>query len=114
MMTLASLIVAALLEIGGDAAIRHGWVRSAWSWLAFGGAALVAYGLAGNATRALHFGQLMGLYIAVFFVVSQLISFAVFDERPAASLTLGGALIVRAGEVVRAGRTARRRAGQDR
>jgi len=106
MMTLASLIVAALLEIGGDAAIRHGLVRSAWSawpWLAFGGAALVAYGLAVNATRALHFGQLMGLYIAVFFVVSQLISFAVFDERPAASLTLGGALIVCGGLVIHLG-----------
>ena len=103
MMTLASLIFAALLEVGGDAAIRHGLVRSAWSWLAFGGAALVAYGLAVNASRALHFGQLMGLYIAVFFVVSQLVSFAVFDEQPSASLTLGGALIVSGGLVIHLG-----------
>src|SRR5256886_1611263 len=103
MMTLASLIVAALLEIGGDAAIRHGLVRSAWTWLALGGTALVAYGLAVNANRALHFGQLMGLYIAVFFVVSQILSFVFFDERPPASLTLGGALIVSGGLVIHLG-----------
>ncbi|TMA35723.1 MAG: hypothetical protein E6J79_14560 [Deltaproteobacteria bacterium] len=103
MTTLASLVLAALLEIGGDAAIRHGLLRSAWSWLALGGATLVAYGLTVNANRSLHFGQLMGLYIAVFFVVSQLVSFAVFDEQPAASLTLGGALIVSGGLVIHLG-----------
>jgi len=103
MATLPVLVLAALLEIGGDAAIRHGLLRSAWPWLALGGTALVAYGLAVNANRALLFGQLMGLYIAVFFVVSQLISFAVFDERPAASLTLGGALIVCGGLVIHLG-----------
>src|SRR2546422_2326634 len=103
MVTLAGLVLAALLEIGGDAAIRYGLLRSAWSWLALGGTALLAYGLAVNANRALHFGQLMGLYIAVFFVVSQVLSFVFFDERPPMSLTLGGALIVSGGLVIHFG-----------
>ena len=103
MATLAVLALAALLEIGGDAAIRHGLLRSGWPWLALGGATLVAYGLVVNANRALDFGRLMGLYIAVFFVVSQFLSFVFFDERPPPSLTLGGALIVSGGLVIHLG-----------
>ena len=66
--TLAMLILAAALEIGGDAAIRHGLVRSAWHSLALGAVSLVVYGLVVNANRLVDFGRLMGLYIAVFFV----------------------------------------------
>jgi drug/metabolite transporter (DMT)-like permease len=40
------------------------------------------------------------LYIAVFFVVSQVISVAVFGERPAAGVLAGGALIVSGGVVM--------------
>ena len=103
MVTLAVLVLAAVLEIGGDAAIRVGLLRSAWPWLPLGGATLVAYGLVVNVNRALDFGRLMGLYIAVFFVVSQLLSFVFFDERPPASLTLGGALIVSGGLLIHFG-----------
>ena len=100
---LAVLVLAAVLEIGGDAAIRQGLLRAAWPRVAMGAAALLAYGLAVNANRSLDFGRLMGLYIAVFFVVSQLLSFLVFDERPPASLTFGGALIVSGGLVIQFG-----------
>ena len=102
-MTLAFLVLAAVLEIAGDAAIRYGLVRSHWPWLALGGATLVAYGFAVNVDRAILFGRLMGLYIAVFFVVSQLLSFAFFGERPPASLMLGGALIACGGLVIQFG-----------
>ena len=103
MVSLAALVLAAVLEIGGDAAIRQGLLRSAWPWLALGGAILMAYGLAVNANRAVAFGRLMGLYIAVFFVVSQFLSFVFFDERPPPSLTLGGVLIVSGGIVIHLG-----------
>ena len=103
MVSLAALVLAAVLEIGGDAAIRQGLLRSAWPWVALGGAILMAYGLVVNANRAVAFGRLMGLYIAVFFVVSQCMSFVLFDERPATSLTLGGALIVAGGLVIHFG-----------
>jgi len=97
------LVVAALLEIGGDGVIRTGLARSSWALLAAGVTLLGLYGFAVNFERAIDFGRLMGTYIAVFFVVSQLLSFVVFDERPPASLTLGGALIVSGGLVIHLG-----------
>jgi drug/metabolite transporter superfamily protein YnfA len=103
MATIAMLVVAALLEVAGDAAIRQGLVRSGWVWLVLGGATLVAYGFAVNADRVMLFGRLMGLYIVVFFLVSQVLSVMLFDERPPLSLTLGGALIVASGLVIHFG-----------
>ena len=44
MATIAMLVVAALLEVAGDAAIRQGLARSGRVWLVLGGATLVAYG----------------------------------------------------------------------
>lgn len=96
-------MLAAVLEMGGDAAIRQGLLRSTWTWIVLGGTILVAYGVVVNLDRSLDFGRLMGLYIAVLFVVSQVISVVVFDERPSASLTLGGALIVAGGFVIHFG-----------
>jgi len=98
--TLAFLVVAAALEIGGDAAIRAGLVRSQWQWLAVGIVLLATYGFAVNGTPAVDFGRVLGLYIAVFFVVSQVISAVVFGERPAVGLLAGGALIVMGGVVI--------------
>jgi small multidrug resistance family-3 protein len=94
------LILAAALEIGGDAAIRSGLVRSHWLWIVFGIVLLAAYGFAVNSTTAIDFGRLLGLYIAVFFVVSQVISAVVFGERPSFGLLAGGALIVMGGIVI--------------
>lgn len=52
-----------------------------------------------NLNRSLAFGRTMGLYIAVFFLVSQILSAAFFAERPSPSLMVGGALIV-AGAII--------------
>jgi len=94
------LIAAAVLEVGGDAAIRYGLVRSAWQWIALGASALVAYGLVVNTSRSIDFGRLLGVYIAVFFVVSQVFSVTWFGERPTAGILIGGALIVAGGAVI--------------
>jgi small multidrug resistance family-3 protein len=56
-----------------------------------------------NANRLIDFGRLMGLYIAVFFVVSQVLSLVLFGERPSPNLILGGALIVAGGVVIQFG-----------
>lgn len=101
--TLAVLVAAATLEIGGDAAMRHGLVRPAWPWGVLGAAALVAYGVVVNTDRAIAFNRLMGAYIAVFFVVSQAIGWAIFGDRPSGMLLVGGALIVAGGLVIQAG-----------
>ena len=101
--TLPMLVVAALLEIGGDAAMRYGLLRTAWPWLGLGAATLTAYGVAVNFNRMITFGHVMGLYIAVFFVVSQVLSVLIFGERPTPNLLLGGALIVAGGLVIQSG-----------
>ena len=100
---LSLLVAAALLEIGGDAAIRHGLERSTGSWLAIGAVALVTYGLVVNTSRTIAFNRLMGGYIAVFFVVSQALAWVAFGERPSATLIAGGALIVAGGLLIQAG-----------
>jgi drug/metabolite transporter superfamily protein YnfA len=100
---LLMLVVAAVLEVGGDAAIRHGLVRSSSASLLAGSLALVAYGFAVNVPRSVDFGRLMGLYIVMFFVVSQVVNHLTFGGRPSASLLCGGALIVSGGLVIHAG-----------
>jgi drug/metabolite transporter superfamily protein YnfA len=101
--TLMILTLAALLEIGGDAAIRHGLVRATWMWMAIGCLSLVAYGFTVNANRTVDFGRLLGSYIAVLFVVSQVAGWAIFGERPSVSLLSGGALIVAGGLLIQLG-----------
>lgn len=98
-----TLAAAAVLEIGGDAAIRRGLMRSEWPALALGALLLLGYGLTVNLGRIIDFGRLMGLYIAMFFLVSQLLSFLAFGDRPSPSLWLGGALIVTGGIVIQLG-----------
>ena len=97
------LVLAAVLEIVGDATIRYGLVRAASVWLLAGSALLVLYGFSVNVNRSVDFGRLMGVYIAVFFVVSQVVSWALFGERPSAARLIGGALIVAGGLVIHAG-----------
>jgi small multidrug resistance family-3 protein len=97
------LALAATLEVGGDAAVRYGLTRSAWPLLLLGAVALVAYGLLVNWDRDVEFNRLMGIYIAVFFVVSQAIAWFVFGDRPSTTVVLGGLLIVAGGLVIQAG-----------
>ena len=56
-----------------------------------------------NTDRVIDFGSLMGLYIAVFFVVSQALSLGLFGEQPSPSLLVGGTLIVAGGMVIHLG-----------
>ncbi len=102
-LTLLALIVAAVLEISGDALIRAGLVDAKWHLVVGGGAVLVAYGLVVNVNRTIDFGRLMGVYIAVFFVVSQIVAFAAFGSRPSIRSVLAGALIVVGGVLFQLG-----------
>jgi hypothetical protein len=62
--------VAAVLEVGGDGAIRRGLTGGAREWLFLGAGLLVAYGFFINLNRTLDFSRLLGLYIVLFFIVS--------------------------------------------
>jgi small multidrug resistance family-3 protein len=101
------LLCAAFLEAGGDALMRMG-LRSpthmrAALFFVLGGLVLTFYGYAVNAPPW-DFGRLLGVYVAFFFVVAQLISWLGFGQKPTPMILLGGALIVIGGCVVSLGK----------
>jgi drug/metabolite transporter superfamily protein YnfA len=98
MQTAIALLAAALLEVSGDALTRMG-LRGRPVWLAAGALTLFIYGVVVNQGR-LDFGRLMGVYIAVFFLVSQIIAFAFFHDVPGYKTIAGGLLIVIGGAVI--------------
>ena len=95
---IALLVLSALLEVGGDAGIRAG-LQGRQAGFLLGSVLLIAYGLVVNLSK-LDFGKLMGIYIAVFFVVSQIIAVLVFKEKIHGPTLVGGALIVAGGCVL--------------
>ena len=101
-MTIVYLALAATLEVSGDFLMRVGLGGRRWGLVA-GACALTAYGLLVN-QPGIGFGRTLGLYIAVFFVVSQVVAFCAQGERPAPALLIGGALIVAGGLVIHFGR----------
>ncbi len=100
--TLLVLLLAALLEAGGDAVIRvalHSPAKGTRVALFLASSALLfAYGWTVNASTW-DFGQLLGLYVVFFFVIAQILSWLVFRQPPSIPVLAGGALIVSGGLV---------------
>lgn len=96
---LICLVAAALLEAGGDALVRVGLRQGRVLALVAGACVLATYGIAVNLPRW-NFGRLMGIYIAVFFVVSQLIATVAFRERLKLPTVVAGVLIVSGGLIL--------------
>ena len=92
------LTLAAVLEVGGDALVRIGLHTYGYS-LAAGAFTLFAYGVVVNRS-GVDFNRLMGIYIAVFFVVSQTISLILFKQIPDDRIILGGGFIVAGGLLI--------------
>jgi len=97
------LIIATTLEVSGDAFVRlaiynHVGLFRVGLFLA-GAALLLGYGAALN-LAPLEFGQVVGLYIAVLFVVWQIINFVVFRSFPTLPILLGGALVIAGGMII--------------
>jgi len=97
------LIIATVLEAGGDAVIRTGiyqHVGLTRIGLFLAGAALLfCYGSFLN-LAPLEFGRVVGLYIATLFVVWQLINYIAFRSLPTLPILVGGALIIAGGAIV--------------
>jgi small multidrug resistance family-3 protein len=97
------LLCAACLEAGGDPLMRAGMRSPAGAraavFFVLGGLVLTAYGYTVNAPPW-DFGRLLGVYVAFFFVVAQMISWLAFGQKPAPMILMGGALIVAGGCVV--------------
>ena len=96
-------VLAALLEVGGDAVVRQGLRGKSWLLIVAGCLALAAYGLVVNLVKW-DFSRLLGSYVAVFAVASILIGRYWFGEEVPRSTWLGLALIVLGGIAIQAGR----------
>jgi hypothetical protein len=97
--TAAVLVIAACLEVGGDAIVRLGLKGSGGAragFLALGALVLFGYGVFVNTAPA-DFGRLLGIYVVLFFLVAQLVNFFAFGMRPGMGIIAGGALIVAGG-----------------
>jgi small multidrug resistance family-3 protein len=93
------LVMAALLEVGGDALVRGGLQRKGAGLLLAGSLTLAAYGFLVNMTQ-LDFSRLMGLYIVVFFLVSQAVALLFFREPLGRGVMVGGTIVVLGGVVM--------------
>ena len=97
------LLLAAILEAGGDAIVRGALHRqTSWSRLllfGLGAAVLLAYACVVNAPPW-DFGKLLGIYVVFFFMTAQLISWFAFGQAPTRAVMVGGVLIVTGGLVI--------------
>jgi small multidrug resistance family-3 protein len=103
MMSILVLLLAAVLEAGGDALMRSGLQKNLFwqriSLFALSAIVLFAYGWTVNAPPW-NFGKLIGIYVVFFFLTAQLISWVIFKQVPSIALTAGGVLIVAGGIVI--------------
>ena len=95
-------IAAAVLEVGGDAIIRKGLHGSVIWFIVSGFLMLGCYGVVVNTVKW-DFSRLLGVYVAVFAVVSVLAGRFVFKETIPVSTWLGLAIIVAGGTVIQVG-----------
>ena len=103
---LALLVIAAVLEAGGDALVRNGLHSatgpSRFFFFVIGAAVLFAYGYVVN-SPPWKFGDLLGVYVVLFFITAQLISYFFFGTTPNKTLLVGGAFIVIGGLIISIG-----------
>ncbi|MEO8605467.1 MAG: hypothetical protein ABI629_23055, partial [bacterium] len=98
-MAVLALTLAAALEVAGDYFIRKG-LPADWLRMALGAALLVLYGFAVNLWWHGDFSRLLGLYVVLFFVVSQVCGVVLEQEAIDAPRLVGGLLIVAGGLVI--------------
>ena len=95
-------IFAALLEISGDAIIRKGLRNSGILLILIGFVVVGSYGLLVNSVKW-DFSKLLGVYVAVFAVISILYGRFVFKENIPASTWIGVVMIMLGGLIIQYG-----------
>ena len=93
------LVVAAVLEVGGDAFIRSGLRGRGLAFVVPGVVALGVYGIVVNLIPW-DFSKLLGVYVSVFAGASVFCGRFVFGESVPASTWVGLALVVAGGLVI--------------
>ncbi len=95
-------ILAAMLEVGGDAVVRLGLRGGRMAPVLAGWAMLCAYGLLVNCVKW-DFSKMLGVYIGFFALGGVLFGRIAFRESIPASTWLGLALIMAGGLVIQSG-----------
>lgn len=95
-------VAAAILEVGGDATIRKGLSVSNIPFIVGGFVMLGCYGLVVNLVKW-DFSKLLGVYVAIFAVVSILWGRFILKESIPNSTWLGLAVIVAGGLIIQSG-----------
>lgn len=95
-------VAAATLEVGGDAVVRKGLRGSGWAFIVGGCLMLAGYGLVVNLVKW-DFSKLLGVYVAVFALVSILAGRFVFGETIPLSTWVGLGVIILGGLVIQYG-----------
>jgi len=97
------LVIAASLEVFGDSFFQSGLYRSTGTtrslWFLLGVGVLGLYGVFVNLPQW-DFGKLLGVYVALFFVVAQVVAKVRFGQSPTPPILVGGGLIVAGGLVI--------------
>ncbi len=95
-------IAAAVLEVAGDAVIRKGLRGAGIGIVLVGCVILGLYGVVVNLV-SWDFSKLLGVYVAVFAIVSVFCGLLIFDEAVPASTWAGLLMIVAGGLVIQFG-----------
>jgi drug/metabolite transporter superfamily protein YnfA len=95
-------IAAALLEVGGDAVVRKGLRGSGILVILMGAAMLGLYGVVVNTVKW-DFSRLLGVYVAVFALISILFGRFVFNENIPGSTWIGLSVIICGGMIIQFG-----------
>jgi drug/metabolite transporter superfamily protein YnfA len=95
-------IAAALLEVGGDAIVRTGLRSHGTALIALGFVTLGCYGIVVNTVKW-DFSKLLGVYVAVFAIISVLCGRFIFKEQVPLSTWLGLISIVIGGLIIQFG-----------
>jgi small multidrug resistance family-3 protein len=101
----STMLLAAALEVGGDALIRAGLRSSGWVLVAAGFVVLGSYGVVVN-LLPMDFSKLLGTYVAFFAVVSVAFGKIAFGDVIPISTWIGLAVIVLGSAIIQIGRLA--------
>jgi drug/metabolite transporter (DMT)-like permease len=93
---------AAALEVGGDAVTRKGLRGGGWAFIVGGCLLLAGYGLVVNLVKW-DFSKLLGVYVAVFALVSVLVGRFLFREEVTVTTWVGVGIIMLGGLIIQFG-----------
>ncbi len=95
-------VAAAVLEVGGDAIVRKGLRGSGLVIIVVGFAMLGCYGVVVNMVKW-NFSKLLGVYVAIFALISVLFGRFVFKETIPAATWIGLGVILCGGMIIQFG-----------